>query len=335
MKYGKRALLPVSKLWNLRSAGCTSAVSARDVRSAPRSLTFMVPMIRSLLFIMVRQPHARASRGRIAFVVGVFGLAVFLGLVPIDATAMDMHWPPIFHVRLACAVNGPSIEAVGLTEHRLCEEARSAIQELADGKIDHDIALTDGWAHFVTPHKKRALEECAKKLGSIGFCDADSYFLSYRGELVPITEISGDSVRDVDPEGLTVVVTGSGARPINLSVTVIEPSSSSSVPPHQIDLPPVEVDRIGSLHMKLKLALARYFIPERLNHILGNVVRRRAAEAEAMCRGNALFVGAVAGDKLCSRGFALCPRSEERARKQGARGNAGPSRVSSIREAVR
>jgi hypothetical protein len=79
------------------------------------------------------------------------------------------------------------IEAVGLTEHRLCEEARSVIQELADGKIEHDIALTDGWAHLSRrTRQERALEECAKKLSSMGFCDADSYFPSYRRGIVDV-----------------------------------------------------------------------------------------------------------------------------------------------------
>jgi hypothetical protein len=204
-------------------------------------------------------------------------IAIVLAVTSTGANALSKILPPIFHVRVACSVTGTSSAAAGLTERRLCDEARSAIQELANGKIDPDIAQLNGWRNFANPDKQEELDECHKKIdagGMGGLCAEDSYDLWYRGQRVPFMEIGGGSVRSIDPDGLTVVVAAAGGSAIDLTVTLIEPPVSRSAPEHQIDLPSVGVDGLEPLRLKLKLMLARYFTPEALNDIMGNAVRR-------------------------------------------------------------
>jgi hypothetical protein len=64
-KEGRRASLPASKLWNLRSTGCTSVVCARDRRSAPRSLTFVA--VACLALSLLLPASARSSTFKLVY----------------------------------------------------------------------------------------------------------------------------------------------------------------------------------------------------------------------------------------------------------------------------
>jgi hypothetical protein len=181
-------------------------------------------------------------------------------------------------VRLSCSITGPAAAASGVTKRRLCDESRAAIQELADGEIDHNVASISGWTTFADPNKKTVLEECQKHEAVAGSCDEDNYDLLYHGQQVPIVEISKDDVREVDPEGLTVLVEGSevGPHTIALRIGVVEPAFNV-MPQQRIELPTIdlEVTHIGeTLRAKLRFGLAHYFLPERLNHVMAGVVAR-------------------------------------------------------------
>jgi hypothetical protein len=204
-------------------------------------------------------------------------LALPCALFCADASAMSSIRPPMYHVRLACATAGVVAAASGLTERRLCDEARTAIQELAAGQIDPDVTLVPGWTTFANPNKEAVFEECQKQgATSCGF----DYDLLYRDQQIPIVEIDKDGVGEVDPEGVTVFVSGvdieAGSSKISLRIGIVEPAFNV-MPQQRTELPTVDLETAaiaGSLHAKLKLALARYFLPHTLNHIMAGVVAR-------------------------------------------------------------
>jgi hypothetical protein len=208
----------------------------------------------------------------------MIALAALWAVLPAVASASTRIEPPIYRVRLACTITGPAA-ASGVTERQVCDEARADIQELADGKLDSDVARVDGWKTFANPDKQKVFEECWKHEKIPGQCGSN-YDLLYRGQQIPIVEINMDDVSKVDPEGLTVIANLVGgdvaSSGIGVSVGIIEPAFGAT-PERHMTLPAVELDapRAASLlHAKLKLALAHYFVPDTLNGILGNVVAR-------------------------------------------------------------
>jgi hypothetical protein len=73
-----------------------------------------------------------------------------------------------------------------------------------------------------------------------------------------------------------VIVDGDvGASATIISVTIIEPAFGT-MPQSQLTLPAVglQKSRIQSLHEALKLDLAHYFVPDKLNAIIGSEVAR-------------------------------------------------------------
>jgi hypothetical protein len=123
---------------------------------------------------------------------GFFSKAVFaVGLIfaAVDpAGSTSKVGPTLDPVRLACKITGPTAAAFGLSDHVLCNEARLAIQELADGQIDRNVAQVEGWSTFANPNKKNLLQECQKQDGPVGgaakittiFCTEVNRFLSPR-----------------------------------------------------------------------------------------------------------------------------------------------------------
>jgi hypothetical protein len=209
------------------------------------------------------------------FSTAVFALGLTLAAVE-PAGSTSKAGPSLDPVRLTCKITGPAAAGFGLSDHVLCDEARLAIQELADGQIDRNVAQLEGWSTFANPNKEKVLQECQQQGGPVGGCDEDNYDLLYRGQQVPITEINANDIRPVESEGLTVIVDGSvETSTMTLSVSIIEPTFGT-VPQPQVKLPIIELQksRVQSLREALKLDLARYFVPEKLNAIIAVEVAR-------------------------------------------------------------
>jgi hypothetical protein len=199
--------------------------------------------------------------------------------LPGIAMATSRIGPPIYHVRLNCVVTQAAAATSSITKQKLCDEAQVAIQELADGKIDDQVAQLNGWAIFANPNKQKVLDECRKQEAVPGTCDEDNYDLLYRGHELPVIDVNIDDM-GLDQEGVTVIIEAAAGSPgssdIALSVETIEPAFNV-MPEERTNLPTITLaaSRISdSLHAKLKLALAHYFSPDTLNRILANVVAR-------------------------------------------------------------
>jgi hypothetical protein len=193
------------------------------------------------------------------------------------ASATSRIGPAIYHVRLSCTMTGVPA-SLGFTEYGLCDAARTAIQELADGDIDANIATVEGWSNFAKQNKQSLVQECLEHEALPGTCT--DYDLLYQGQEVPIIKVDKDAVDNADPEGLTAIVT-LGLNPATAStgvmVEVIEPPLNV-MPQVQTKLPTVELGptpTASSLHAGVKFALAAYFVPDTLNRIMANVVARR------------------------------------------------------------
>ncbi|HEX7967066.1 MAG TPA: hypothetical protein VF502_02515 [Stellaceae bacterium] len=192
-------------------------------------------------------------------------------------------------IRLSCSFSTAVGAAKIVGTAKFCDTARTALKDLAAGRLAEPVTKLPAWAALADPD---AEEECRRAAGlkSARSCDRALFRLAHAREPLPIVPVDITKAAIAEPGAITAILKGVaaadpgfGLREVRVSLKIITVANTAE---REVELFQSEraikieqgTEAADSLRAGLQLLWASYFSPYAINHIVANAMAAKVRQ---------------------------------------------------------
>ena len=221
----------------------------------------------------------------------VLGAAILMIGRPAATRAGDSPSVGTDRIRLSCSFSTAAGAAKIVDTAKFCDMARTALKNLAAGRLEEPVTKLPLWAAIVDPD---AEQECRHAAGvkSAVSCDRALFRLAHATEPLPIMPVDITKAAIAEPGAVTAILRGLAAAPdpafglrevrVSLKIITVANTAERDVELFQ-DGRAIKIEQgteaAGSLRAGLQLLWASYFSPYAINHIVGNAMAAKVQQS--------------------------------------------------------
>lgn len=193
-------------------------------------------------------------------------------------------------IRLSCSFSTAAGAAKIVDTAKFCDMARTALKNLAAGRLEEPVTKLPLWAAIVDPDAEQECRHAAGVKAAVS-CDRALFRLAHTTEPLPIVTIDTAKAAIAEPGAVTAMLKGLagaadpafGLREVRVSLKVIAVANNAE---RDVELFQDEraikiesgTEAADSLRAGLQLLWASYFSPYAINHIVGNAMAAKVRQ---------------------------------------------------------